>query len=271
MKHLTSTVSKKSSFSGSRQRAKDSAAAILAAVTLSLSVNAVFAETPKDASASSQSSSASSVSSSTSVSSAPTGLAPAASAPTVSAPAASNATGSSSSMKGDTGSAASIDNFIPGSEVMPAPQTKSDDFVKSQKPSMDLALLLHKNREYKQSLLVLEKLPQNEKTRYYSGLNYKALGNVKAATDQFAWVAYYAKDPQLKSFALAGIRAMRPSKPTKRPKGYCSSDIYSAAQARQRSEEIQARIGAEQRSRYERGELDENNQFRSNWNSASGR
>jgi hypothetical protein len=171
--------------------------------------------------------------------------------------------------KGDTGSAASIDNFIPGSEVMPAPQTRSDDFIKSQKPTMDLAILLHKNREYKQSLMVLEKLPPNEKTRYYSGLCYKALGNQKAATDQFAWVAYYAKDQQLKGYALAAIRAMRPVKPTKAPKGYCTSSIYTSAEARNRAEEIQARISAEQRSKFERGEVDERGQFRSNWKSGS--
>lgn len=251
MKHRTINVSKQTSPQRNFDRSrKGFVSAILVATALSVSLNAVSAETAKDAPAvASESSAASSTGS-------------------VSTPAVSTAP---AAPKGDTGSAASIDNFIPGSEVMPSPQTKSDDFVKSQKPTMDLALLLHKNREYKQSLMVLEKLPQNEKTRYYSGLNYKALGNVKAATDQFAWVAYYAKDPQLKSYALAGIRAMRPSKPTKRPKGYCTSDIYTAAQARQRSEEIQARISGEQRSRFERGELDEtrNNQFRSNWNSGN--
>lgn len=219
---------------------------LVATVALSTCLSVCSAETPKDATAADQSASQA-------------------------APSSQSTSGASAetSVKGDTGSAASIDNFIPGSEVMPAPQTKSDDFVKNQKPTMDLAILLHKNREYKQSLMVLEKLPPNEKTRYYSGLCYKALGNQKAATDQFAWVAYYSKDPQLKSYALAAIRAMRPVKPTKAPKGYCTSSIYTSAEARNRAEEIQARISGEQRSRFERGELDERGHFRSNWKSGS--
>lgn len=219
---------------------------LVATVALSTCLSVCSAETPKEATAADQSASQA-------------------------APSSQSTSGASAatSVKGDTGSAASIDNFIPGSEVMPAPQTKSDDFIKNQKPTMDLAILLHKNREYKQSLMVLEKLPPNEKTRYYSGLCYKALGNQKAATDQFAWVAYYSKDPQLKSYALAAIRAMRPVKPTKAPKGYCTSSIYTSAEARNRAEEIQARISGEQRSRFERGELDERGQFRSNWKSGS--
>jgi hypothetical protein len=137
---------------------------------------------------------------------------------------------------------------------MPPAQSSPDDFIKKQKPSMDLALLLHKNREYKQALLVLEKLPPTEKTRYYTGLCYKSLGNQKAATTQFAWVAYYAKDPQLKSYAFAAIRAMKPVKPTKVGGGYCTSSKYTSAEAKMRSEEITARIAGEQRSRAERGE-----------------
>jgi len=151
--------------------------------------------------------------------------------------------------KGDTGSAASIDNFIPGSEMLPTAQSSSDDFVKNQKPSMDLALLLHKNREFKQALTVLQKLPQNDQTRYYTGLCYKGLGNQREATTQFAWLAYYAKDARIKEYAFAAIRSMRPTRPTKVDRGGSTSTKFSSAEARQRSEEITSRIQAQLRNR----------------------
>lgn len=134
--------------------------------------------------------------------------------PVKSPPASSSAaTKPSGATTGSTSSSAA-DDFIAGSEVLPAPEkttAQSDDFVKKQKPSMDLALVLYKNNEFKQALLVLEKLPQNEQVHYYTGLCYKSLGNIKDATTHLAWVAYYAKDPKLKSYAFEAIRRTKPS------------------------------------------------------------
>lgn len=130
-----------------------------------------------------------------------------------------------------------------------ATTSTNDDFVKTQKPTMDLALLLYKSREYRQSVLVLEKLPQTEQTRYYMGLCYKSLGNQRDATTQFAWLAYYAKDPRYKNGALAAIRGMRPLRPAQRPRGESTSTKFSSAEARQRSEEIVARTQAALRNR----------------------
>lgn len=138
------------------------------------------------------------------------------------------------------------DDFIPGSEVLPTPEkttAQSEEFVKSQKPTMDLAMVLYKNNEFKQSLLVLAKLPQTEQVHYYTGLCYKELGNFKDATTHFAWVAYYAKDPKLKSYAFAAIRSTKPNRLNiKKVPGTCESTIYSSAQAKIRSEELQHRI-----------------------------
>ncbi len=138
------------------------------------------------------------------------------------------------------------DDFIPGSEVLPTPEkttAQSEEFVKSQKPTMDLAMVLYKNNEFKQSLLVLAKLPQTEQVHYYTGLCYKELGNFKDATTHFAWVAYYAKDPKLKSYAFAAIRSTKPNRLNiKKDPGTCNSNIYSSAQAKIRSEELQHRI-----------------------------
>lgn len=122
---------------------------------------------------------------------------------------------------------------------------------------MDLALLLYKNNEYRQSLMVLKKLPQNEQVHYYTGLCYKGLGNIKDATTHFAWVAYYAKDPRLKQYAMAGIRSTKPSRDNIKPdQGGSTSTIYSSAQAGIRSEEhvhrIKSRLESEARER-ERG------------------
>lgn len=140
----------------------------------------------------------------------------------------------------------SADDFIPGSEVLPTPEkttAQSEEFVKSQKPTMDLALVLYKNNEFKQSLLVLGKLPQTEQVHYYTGLCYKGLGNVKDATTHFAWVAYYAKDPKLKSYAFAAIRSTKPNRLNiKKDPGSCNSSIYTSAEAKIRSEELQHRI-----------------------------
>jgi hypothetical protein len=152
------------------------------------------------------------------------------------------------------------DDFIPGTEVLPAqPKTsaQSDEFVQKQKPTMDLALLLYKNNEYRQSLMVLKKLPQNEQVHYYTGLCYKGLGNIKDATTHFAWVAYYAKDARLKQYAMAGIRSTKPSRDNIKPdQGGSTSTIYSSAEAGIRSEEhvhrIKSRLEGEARER-ERG------------------
>lgn len=166
-----------------------------------------------------------------------------------------SAGGTSATPKGDTGSAASIDNFIPGSEVLPAPQSSSDDFIKKQKPTMDLGMLLHKNREYRQALSVFEKLPPTDKSHYYMGLCYKALGNQQSAKQHLAWVAYYSKDAQLKNYALAAVRAMKPVKPPKQTGGVCFSSKYTRAETINRNEERQARIQAEAIGRHNRGEL----------------
>ena len=71
---------------------------------------------------------------------------------------------------GKSVSLSTADDFIPGSEVLPAPEkttAQHEEFVKSQKPTMDLAMVLYKNNEFKQSLSVLQKLPQNEQVHYY--------------------------------------------------------------------------------------------------------
>lgn len=129
---------------------------------------------------------------------------------------------------------------------MPVKTTaQSDEFVKSQKPSMDLALVLYKNNEFKQSLSVLSKLPQTEQVHYYTGLCYKGMGNFKDATTHFAWVAYYAKDAKLKSYAFAAIRSTKPNRSNiKKGGGSCDSNIFSSGEARIRSEELQHRIRA---------------------------
>jgi hypothetical protein len=143
-------------------------------------------------------------------------------------------------------SPSSADDFIPGSEVLPVPAKtpeQSEEFVKKQKPTMDLAMVLYKNNEYKQALLVLEKLPQTEQVHYYTGLCYKGLGNFRDATTHFAWVAYYAKDPKLKSYAFAAIRSTKPNrKNIKKDPGHCFSSIYTSAEARRRNEEGMHRI-----------------------------
>lgn len=144
------------------------------------------------------------------------------------------------------------DPYIPGSEMLPAPQkskSESEDFVKNQNPTMDLALVLYKNNEYRQALVVLEKLKPTEQTHYYQGLCYKGLGNQREAEKHFAWVAYYARDPKLKSYAFAAIRSFKPTKPTKVDRGGSTSTMYSSTQAGQRSEELVTRIRAQERSR----------------------
>ncbi|GEM_PF-1733496 len=104
-------------------------------------------------------------------------------------------------------------------------------------------MVLYKNNEYKQALLVLAKLPQTEQVHYYTGLCYKGLGNFKDATTHFAWVAYYAKDPTLKSYAFAAIRSTKPSrKNIKKDPGGSTSTIYSSGEASRQSEELIHRI-----------------------------
>ncbi len=121
-----------------------------------------------------------------------------------------------------------------------SPTTPGDSSAKSSaKPLLPLeqAKVHYQKNEYQKALTILDKLPTSDSKRYFSGLCYQGLGNQKKATEELAWLAYYAKDATLKNYALRALRNGRPGKPMPKERGRSTSTLETSKAAVRGAEE----------------------------------
>ncbi len=102
---------------------------------------------------------------------------------------------------------------------------------------IEAAKALYRKNEYQKALTILDKLPPSESRMYFSGLCHQGLGIQKKATEEFAWVAYYAKDANLRNYALTAIRNGKPGRPSPKESGRSTSTIERSQQSVREAEE----------------------------------
>ncbi len=87
-----------------------------------------------------------------------------------------------------------------GTTAAPAAPTPTD--------LMTEVKLNYKDGKYRDALEKLAGMPQTDVNHYYKGLCYQGQGQLQQAKTEYAWVAYYSKDPKMKANARRAIDAV---------------------------------------------------------------